>query len=279
MEQLTIPTREGIRWHVERSIPSNGSNAKYIVLIPSGEGDCQSLLKVASILSSSYSYNTMTFDMPGFSRTTAPKEAYAKVTPELYAAQIRELLREMQISRASFFGSSSGGIAALSMVAYQPDLVECSIVHEVPFAPLPTADQLTTATDEEISATCKHIFANMFVEEDNGGRDKWAALGPEYHARLAKNYVTWVHSLFGSIEVGVQRLASDPNVFRKRPVFWTIGALNQHPIWQSNIDVAKSIGVEIDTTALQSLHFPQVTVPEKLAAWIDQCVRKVEAQQ
>lgn len=274
MEQLQVKTADSIRWHVEIARSQN-TEAEYIVLIPSGEGDCQSLVQVASILSTQHAYNVITFDMPGMSRTIAPTSAYTQVTPESYASQISSLLKEMNISKASMFGSSSGGITALALQAYHPTQVKCSIVHECAFGAFPGIEELLQQSDDKISQHFENFFPQFFIEEANDGRAKWKALGVDYHTRLAKNYVTWIRGFVPTFGEGVQRLAKDPELLQKRPVFWTVGGLNKNSImWKENFNVAGLAGLKIDTDALQSLHFPSVTVPEQLVAWIDKCVKK-----
>ena len=273
MEQFQVQTKDGITWHVE-AVRHRGPQAEYIALIPSGEGDCQSLLQVALLLSDRYAYNVITFDMPGMSRTTAPESAYTKVTPQRYASQISNLLKELNIKQTSTFGCSSGGVTALALQAYHSDQIKCSVVHECPFGTFPAIEQLVHSKDEEISQFCEKIFLDFFIEEANDGKQKWNALGTEYHARLYKNYVTWIRGLVGTFPEGGQKMAGDKTLLQKRPVFWTVGGLNEDmAIWQANFDVAKAAGLEVNTTALQSKHFPSVTVPEQLAGWIDRCVK------
>lgn len=283
--QLTMTTQgvetpDGISWHVEY-FPSNDQqdlSKDVIVLIPSGEGDCQNLLALAALLCRKYS--VLTFDMPGFSRTKAPTDAYAKVTPQLLASQIVTLLDALQISQATFFGCSSGGAATLALCSLHPDRVKCGIVHEVPFEAPEMLSSLQKLPDVEISPICKDIFANGFVEQENNGRTKWEALGPEYHSRLAKNYVTWIRGYADSVEVAAHELASDPENLKRRPIFWTVGSLNadsenQNGVWKRNFEMAKKAGLTVENKTLNCLHFPSVTVPEELAKWIEDCVDSV----
>lgn len=279
MQQQRVDTPDGISWHVERL--SDGSSStesacrEQIVLIPSGEGDCHNLATLGSLLASS-GYNVLSFDLPGFSRTTAPKEAYERITPQLVAKQIITLLDTLEIKRASFFGNSSGGGATLALIALYPERVKCGIVHEVPFAMPPNLAELPQQSDEAVTATCQYIFANFFIEqEENDGRKKWDALGTEYHDRLAKNYVTWVRGLMSGYEKESKKLATPENL-KKRPIFWTVGGLSDVDNWKQDFDVAEAAGIEIRTDVLKSLHFPYVSVPEQLAQWIGECIGKVQ---
>lgn len=285
MQSQRIETPDGISWHVEtighNDKDGTGAENECIVLIPSGEGDCQSQRAVAEFLAHRGPYNILTFDTPGFSRTTAPPEAYARVTPHLLAKQIIGLLDVMHIAQATFFGCSSGGGATLALCALYPSRVKCGIVHEIPLDKVEALLDMLDMSDEEITALCRGLYANGIIEQDvNDGKAKWEALGHEYHFRLEKNYVTWVRGYVNAVEVGSQELASDPENLRQRPIFWTVGSLNpgagtEEGIWKSNFNMARQAGLKVNNKVLRSLHFPSVTVPEDLAAWIEDCISKV----
>ena len=136
--------------------------------------------------------------------------------------------------------------------------------------------------DTEITAACERLFGNKFIEQDaNDGSKKWEALGPEYDRRMAKNYVTWVRSYVDSVEAAAREVASVPANLQRRPVFWTVGSLNQgaemgQGAWKSNFEVTRAAGLKVDVERLKCLHFPSVTVPEELAGWIEECVGKVK---
>lgn len=277
MNSSRITTSDGISWYVEQFTPrtSAAKSAPQIVLIPSGEGDCYNLNKLGSLLADS-GYQVISFDMPGFSRTEAPSESYSYVTPELIASQIKNLLGELKIPPATFFGCSSGGGAVLAMTALYPERVIAGIVHEVPFDCPPSVEDLQKKTDDEVAGDCEWFFANVFVEQtENDGRAKWDALGPEYHARLKRNYVTWIRHLVNHYEPETNELMTRENL-KKRPIFMTVGSLNQSGIWDSSWDVAKRGGFEVRTDVLHCLHFPAVTVPESLRDWIMDCIGKVK---
>lgn len=287
MPPQRIETPDGISWHIQTFHPSNNntsteSDNEHIVLIPSGEGDCDSLTNVAHLLSSSGPYHVLTFDMPGFSRTTAPPEAHAQVKPQLLAKQIIGLLDKLNIHRASFFGCSSGGCATLALSALYPARVKCGIVHEVPFdCPEPIAE-MRNLSDEEIPAACKRLFDAAFVEQDaNDGAKKSETLGADYYARREKNFVTWIRGYATHVEPPTREIASVPTNLQKRPIFWTVGGLNPGAevgggSWKSNFELAKAAGLKVNVERLKCLHFPSVTVPEDLVGWITECIGKVK---
>ena len=176
----------------------------------------------------------------------------------------------------SIFGCSSGGLATLSLVAHHPELARCGIIHEVPFECPPPLAAMKELSDEKVAAQCKEFFATQFSES----KEKWDALGMEYHERLEKNYVTWVRHVVNIAEDAGRREATPENL-TKRPIFWTVGSLNEgieheEGFWKLNFELAKEAGLEVNKTALECLHFPAVSIPEDTAKWIDQCIRQIK---
>lgn len=280
MKSQTVQTPDGISWHVE-TLESEGApdtEKENIVLIPSGEGDCHNLTALANSLVafSSRPIAITTFDLPGFSRTNAPKDAYEVVTPDLVARQIVTLLDKLGVARATFFGCSAGGGAVLAVAALFPEHVKCGIVHEVPFAVPPPFPPIREGTDDEIMRTCRQLF-QVWIEPENDGKRKWAALGDEYHRRLDKNYVTWMRHLVTSYEPRSRELATKENL-TKRPLFWTVGKLSPRQFWELDFELAESVGQKVETDVLVSNHFPTVTVPEDTARWILRCIQNVDSK-
>ena len=287
MPSQRIETPDGISWHIEMFHPNNNNTStetakEYIALIPSGEGDCDCLTNVAHLLSSSGPYHVLTFDMPGFSRTTAPPEAYARVKPQLLAKQIVGLLDKLNIPRATFFGCSSGGCATIALCALYPARVKCGIIHEVPFDCPDVLAEMRSLSDSEVAESCSRLLGLGFIEQDaNDGVQKWGAMGTDYHTRLAKNFVTWVRGYVTILEPPAREIASVPANLQKRPIFWTVGSLNPgaelgEGAWKSNFELSRAANLKVDVERLRCLHFPSVTVPEELVGWIGECVEKVK---
>ena len=143
-------------------------------------------------------------------------------------------------------------------------------------------DSMLSLSDDQIAAACQGIFAHGFIEQDvNDGAKKWESLGAEYHARLARNYVTWIRGYVNTVEPGGRELASVPANLQQRPIFWTVGSLNEgadlgEGFWKSNFELASAASLKIRVERLRCLHFPSVTVPEELVEWIKECVEKVK---
>ena len=170
----------GIDWYCEQR-----GDGPAVVLAPSGEGDCASFDRVAASLANDFT--VLTFDAPGFSRSrvgTAEDIAVSKL-----GDQIARLVKSLETHPATFYGCSSGGVAVLDLAVRHNALVRHAVVHEVamPGAAALLAD-LATLDDAAIVERRQFLFAHMM----NDDLAAWEALGEEYHARLAKNYVTWV---------------------------------------------------------------------------------------
>lgn len=245
-----IQAKDGIEWHVERQ-----GNGPDLVLVPSGEGDCESFSKVAALLASSFAVTT--FDLPGQSRTTAPEAAMQNITASKLADQILGLLDELCIDKATFWGCSAGALAALALAADHPDRVHSIIIHEAPLTMPDAMKPLKTMTDAEIVAVCQKMFPTVFCEDE----EKWNALGSAYNQRLEKNYVTWVRCHVRIIERSFSK-----DELTRRPVCWTIGGLT--PAGMFYQDVVDGFNAGIQVGLLPSKHFPQVTIPDILAEHI-----------
>ena len=243
-----VRTKDGVEWHCERQ-----GQGPHLVLVPSGEGDCASFAKVAALLA--HSFTVTTFDMPGMSRSTAPEAAMADLTATKLASQVVGLLDELDIDIATFYGCSSGGLVVLTLASAHPERVRSAIVHEVPLTKRLGA--LKKLDDEAIVNACRHIFATEMV----GDKDAWAALGPDYHARLYRNYVTWVRTYVDRVERSFTK-----EELTVSPVDWTIGALAPAGSFFGNVVAACHAGIPIGL--LDSRHFPQVTIPDILAEHI-----------
>ena len=117
---------------------------------------------------------------------------------------------------------------------------------------------LTTLDDAAIVERCQILFAHMM----NDDLAAWEALGDEYHARLAKNYVTWVRRYLAPAPPSPH----SPEDLAGKPITWTIGGLTPAVTLLDNIVLAVKSGCPI--SALMCKHFPQVSAPEMLAAHI-----------
>jgi len=102
------------------------------------------------------------------------------------------------------------------------------------------------------------VFAHV-INEDPAA---WESLGDQYHARLAKNYVTWVRRY---VATGLPPLHRSEDLAGK-PITWTIGGLTPAMTFLDNVVLAVEAGLSI--SPLMCKHFPQVSAPEMLAQHI-----------
>jgi pimeloyl-ACP methyl ester carboxylesterase len=248
----------GIDWYCE--LRGNGPT---IVLIPSGEGDCENFTAVAEALADEFT--VLTFDMPGFSRTAAPPN-FGKVTATMLSDQIADLLQTLGRVPATFYGCSSGGLAVLSLLAHHSDIARNGIVHEAALVNefgLPDFAEaqfgLSSLDDHVIVGICQDLFRNKL----NLNPGAWDDLGREYHSRLEKNYVTWVrHYGWRGIEDHDYTVEDLTN----RPLAWSIGGFSEVWLGIANLRVAQRANINVEI--LPCRHFPQVEIPERLASHI-----------
>jgi len=256
--QSFVHSVDGIDWYCERR--GQGSD---IVLVPSGEGDCASFERVAEKLADQFT--VLTFDMPGFSRTSVPADP-ADFAGAKIGEQVAALIRSLDVANATFYGCSSGGLAVLWLAINHADLVRNAIVHEVAFdvrygekGMAALAGDLASLDDATIVKYCKVLFSTIMNED----QDAWENLGPEYHQRLERNYANWVRRyVLGA--PGLPIFAAEE--LKNRPITWTIGGLTPARAFFSNVLLTRE--AEIQIGLLNCRHFPQVSIPEALAEHI-----------
>jgi pimeloyl-ACP methyl ester carboxylesterase len=219
--------------------------------------DCASFEQVAEQLAKDFT--VLTFDTPGFSRShvRSPEE----ISISKLADQIAGLVQSLGTHPATFYGCSSGGIAVLDLVVRYPDLVRNAVVHDVAMASATAGIGLAdfpALGDAAVVESCKYVFAHVM----NDDLAAWEALGDEFHARLAKNYVTWVRRYLAP---GLPPPHS-PEDLAGKPITWTIGGLNPAAGVFDNVVLATQSGCPIGL--LMCKHFPQVSAPAMLAEHI-----------
>ncbi|KAH6718680.1 Alpha/Beta hydrolase protein [Leptodontidium sp. MPI-SDFR-AT-0119] len=256
-----IQTDDGISWYVEQS-----GSGQHIVLIPSGEGDCHAFGALAKLLSPMFKVTT--FDMPGFSRSVAPSSALEKLSPKKGADQIVSLMDKLEISKATIYGSSSGGLFALAMLQSYEDRVERIIIHEVPMTVIGGIrdwEKLPASEDGMIVAHCQELFANVMNEDATA----WEGLGPEYHKRLEKNFVTWAKTYVPVVDEAIWD--KEELKVKRGEISWTLGGLTPLGIFYENLIIATEVGIAIKV--LKCKHFPYVSIPGVLADYIRDCCK------
>lgn len=238
-----------VDWHCEQR-----GDGPPMVLVPSGEGDCASFEQVAAQLADEFT--VLSFDTPGFSRSHV--QTTDDISVSKLAEQIASLVESLGTYPATFYGCSSGGFAVLDLAVRHPELVRNAVVHEVAMAVPAALADLATLDDAAVVEACKFAYGHVM----NDDLAAWEALGDEYHARLANNYVTWVRRYVA----GELPRPHSPEDLAGKPVTWTIGGLNPAGMFFDNVVLAVKSGCPI--SLLNCKHFPQVSAAGMLAEHI-----------
>ncbi|KAI1191262.1 zearalenone hydrolase [Nemania serpens] len=256
----TTTTSEGITWYYEQE----GSGPD-IVLIPDGLGECHMFDNAISLIAAD-GFRVTTFDMPGMSRSSdAPPETFENVTAQKLASYVVSIIDKLKISKATFWGCSSGGSTVLALVAGYPERVQTALAHEVPLHLIDELSNLHTLGDEVIS---RHLASTLPLGSC-GDFEAWVGLGCEAHARLWKNYPRWARGYPLTIPLSAPTAAED---LTKRPLYWTVGASTPTSRFFDNIVAATKAGVDIGL--LSGMHFPYVSHPEDFAKHVVDATRK-----
>ncbi len=179
-----------------------------LLIVPSGNGDATPFAPLAQLLSDRY--QVITYDRRGFSRSelNGPVEDCHRLDED--AADGRRLLEHLADGPAAVFGSSSGGIVALALLANHPEYVHTVVSHEPPLASvLPDADYWIDFYAEVyerfrasgVEAAQRAFRAGMGMERTTRP-PRQTELPPkereELLARIKRNHVFWFeHELRG----------------------------------------------------------------------------------
>jgi pimeloyl-ACP methyl ester carboxylesterase len=112
-----------------------------LLFVPGGNGDAGPFERVASLLADRY--RTIAYDRRGFSRSRLEGAPPA----DRMAADVDDALRLMGDEPAFVFGSSSGAIVALDLLARHPQRVRALIAHEPPAFALLEDDEALRLAD------------------------------------------------------------------------------------------------------------------------------------
>ena len=99
-----------------------------LVLIQGGGGDGGRF--DGSIPSLSTNYNVATYDRRGNGQSTVTKPG--TLNPWQSARDVVAIIKALGYSKANLFGTSSGGLIALQVVASYPEHVNTCVIHEIP---------------------------------------------------------------------------------------------------------------------------------------------------
>ena len=120
-----------------------------------------------------------------------------------------------------------------------------------------------TLDDATLVETISAMFASGLCEDEA----TCLALGPAYHKRQERNYVTWEHTYVNQVETRFSK-----EELTSCPTTWSIGALTPAGAFYSNVLDGFKAGIEVGLMTYK--HFPQVTIPEILAEHIKTAAEK-----
>ena len=109
----------------------------------------------------------------------------------------------------------------------------------------------------------------VFREVMNLTPSLWDDLGPAYHQRLEKNYVTFTKYYPALVRDG--RIPTVDELRGKR-IVWSIGGESAVKGFWDNVKVTALAGLDI--TIFPCKHFPYVSIPEILAKHIEDGITK-----
>lgn len=257
---LTIQSN-GVDFYCEKR-----GSGPVLVLVPDGVNDCGHFAPAADILAENFT--VLTFDMRGGTRAM-PKEDQP-VTPKLLADDVVGILKALDIASASFFGCSSGGQAVLAIGKYYPEMAKNLIVHEASLmldCPLPNAGYEFFKTVTTYAPNCEGFAPEEVCMV--GEKNKWDALGKEFHERIAINHVYWAKWYLGSVDritYTKEELENMPNLE------FSVGTWSPSWLTYSNVVVAERGGRPY--TWLNGSHNPQVTGTEEFVDFIRRTCEK-----
>lgn len=101
-----------------------------LLFIPGGNGDAGPYARVAEVLADRFT--TVAYDRRGFSRSPLEQPPDDATRLETDADDARRLLEHVGAAPGHVFGSSSGAIVALALLARNPERVGAVVAHEPP---------------------------------------------------------------------------------------------------------------------------------------------------
>ena len=267
----------GINFYVETS-----GNGPEVVLVPSGQGDSGAYKLLAEILAKDH--RVITFDMPGFSRSGSPP-TWENMSSETLGNQVAALVRSLGLEQASFYGSSSGGIAVLSLVADHADLVRDAVVHEpavvnhMPMSPYAEpfvtwfpklnkmqADRFGGFAEAERIAITQGESSDMIMSIA-----AYRRLGEDHIERRIKNKEIWYDRYAYPDTPCCQRVFTAAELSRA-PVTVTAGMYSLGVATGGAMNLAQE--GNLDLVWLPAKHFPYATIPEIVADVIKASVQE-----
>jgi pimeloyl-ACP methyl ester carboxylesterase len=209
IDTLDVP---GARLHLE----TRGSGPRLLFVV-GGNGDSAIYDGVAAALADRFT--VATYDRRGFARSPllAPVEDHARIAAD--ADDARRLIAHLGGGPAHVFGSSSGAIVVLELVARHPEVVATAVAHEPPIATLLPDSAEWLAFFDSVQETYRAeglwpAMARFGAAVGSGG----AADGPPPDVELPQSVV----EMMGRVEANM--------------TFWMEHELRQYPRYVPDLD-------------------------------------------
>jgi len=238
-----------------------------LVFVPDGTMDCEIYSRVGDMLADEFT--VFSFDARGATRST-PKE-HKKVTPQMYASDVVEIMKALDIIPASIYGCSMGGQAVLSIGKYYPEAARNLIVHEA-----------ALMNDTPIPGTGFEFFKTLFstfgpICEGFSPRDvsficnwdNWKAFGDDFLERNEANSEYWTKYYLGTIDTDTY---TDEELEKMPNLEFSVGAWSPYWMVYANKTAAERGGKPC--TLLPCGHVSQAVCPEEFAEFLRKTCRK-----
>jgi pimeloyl-ACP methyl ester carboxylesterase len=211
-------------------------------------------------------FTALTYDRRGNSRSSRPP-GWDTTTVEEQADDAAGLLRALELAPAAVFGSSSGAICALSLLARHPELVRKAILHEPPMlSVLERQDDVQAAVAQLVEAGMAAGGPPAALERFwrfVGGDANWEGLERGLRGRMLGNAETFLEvertlESYRPDDATLAAIAMPVQVLLSEQSHWFIAEVDE---W-----LASRLGVEVSTTP--GTHTPYHDHPHELAETI-----------
>jgi pimeloyl-ACP methyl ester carboxylesterase len=242
-----------------------------LLLIPGGNGDAGPFERVANALAGRYT--VASYDRRGFSRSplNEPPDDRRRLDTDIDDAI--HLLDHLTDDPAYVFGSSSGAIVALNLMARHPDRVRIVVAHEPPLAPLlPDAEAHLEFLDE-VYETYRHSGVDSAMQKFNAGIGQHVPQLPQgmelppqvvdMVSRIQRNFAFWLEHELRQYPRAVPDLAALEAVSTRVVLAGGRGSREHFP-YRPNLILAERLSREV--VDFPGDHIGYVTYPADFAA-------------
>lgn len=238
-----------------------------IILIPDGSNDCEPYDNLAQRLAGEF--QVITFDMRGGTRSPDPDPK--PVTPQILTEDIVGIINYFNLKEVTLYGCSSGGITALTIGKYYPELVRNVIVHEAALqtkTPIKDTGYRFFETVNQFKPDC----INQVKPSDIWGTtDKTSlfSLSKGYFQRREQNSGFWHKWYLKSIDsepFTAEQLKKIPNLQ------FTVGTWS--PAWLAFANIEAASESNRPYKWFECSHHPEITCPDDYALFIAETTRQ-----